>query len=174
MYNIYIPNSENISTIFGDNAPICMDAPALRTYAKGHDLLPELLRFQFHIATKEDIVRWGSVTEGMKPEDFQVLWIATHDAASKDVYIADTAMAFVWGDIDGDDPIPDERIEFLGKLWDAAHMDMDAFASAAGMSLGDLCRTMAIDRQTILAWYANPTSIPEYVRVMLARAIGMI
>ena len=51
----------------------------------------------------------------MKPEDFQALWIATHDATSKDVYIADTGIAYVWGDIDGDAPIPDERIEFLEK-----------------------------------------------------------
>ena len=74
---------------------------------------------------------------------------------------------------DSDDNL-DMRVAYLERIWDAAHMDMDAFASSAGMSLDDLSRTMAIDRQTILAWYANPTSIPEYVRVMLARAIGMI
>ena len=174
MYNIYIPNAENITTIFGANSPICMDAPALRAYAKEHDLLPELLRFQFRIATKEDIVRWGSVTEGMKPEDFQAVWIATHDATSKDVYIADAGMAYVWGDIDGDAPIPDERIEFLEKMWDSAHMTLNGFAAAAHMSFWDLCRIMVIYRQTALDWRADAKSIPDYVRIMMARGINFI
>lgn len=174
MHNIYIPNSENISKIFGKDAPICMDAPALQAYAKEHELNPELLRYHFRIATEEDIAHWGAVTEGMKPEDFQTLWIAAHDAPSKEVYVATTGMDRIWGDIDCYDPVPNKRIEFLEKVWDTAHMPLDEFASKAHMTIGDLGRFLAIDRQTFLDWRDNAGSIPEYARIMMARALRIL
>lgn len=174
MYNIYIPNSENISTIFGKDVPICMDAPALHAFAKEHELNPELLRYQFRIASDEDIARLGAVTVGMKPEDFQTLWISAHDAPSKEVYVATTGMDRIWGDIDSCDPVPNARIEFLEKMWDTAHMPLDEFAAEAHMTIGDLGRFLAVDRQTFLDWRDNARSIPEYARIMMARAFQIL
>lgn len=174
MYNTYIPNTNNISAIFGTATPVCMNAPALQTYAQGHDLNPELLRYQFRIANQDDIDRWGIVAEGMKAEDFQTLWIAAQNAPSKEVYVAENGVGRIWCDIDGCDPVPNERIEFLEKVWDVSHMNLDEFASEANMTIGDLGRFLAIDRQTFLDWRDNAGNIPEYARIMMARALRIL
>ena len=174
MYNTYIPNTNNISAIFGTATPVCMNAPALQTYAQKHDLNPELLRYQFRIANQDDIDRWGTVAEGMKAEDFQTLWIAAQNAPSKEVYVAETGVGRIWCDIDGCDPVPNERIEFLEQVWDVSHMTLDEFASEANMTIGDLGRFLAIDRQTFLDWRDNAGNIPEYARIMMARALKLL
>ena len=174
MYNTYIPNTNNISAIFGTATPVCMNAPALQIYAQEHDLNPELLRYQFRIADQEDIDRWGTVAEGMKAEDFQTLWIAAQDTHTKEAYVAETGVGRIWCDIDGCDPVPNARIEFLEHMWDAAHMPLDGFAAEAHMTIGDLGRFLAIDRQTFLDWRDNAGNIPEYARIMMARALRIL
>ena len=151
-----------------------MNAPALQTYAKEHDLNPELLRCQFRIATEEDIARLGVVTEGMKPEDFQALWIAAHDAPTKEVYVAETGVGRIWCDIDGSDPVPNERIEFLENTWNAAHMSLNEFADRAHMTVWDFGRCMAVDHQTFQDWENDPRTIPDHARVMMARTAKLI
>lgn len=174
MYNTYIPNTNNISAIFGTATPVCMNAPALQAYAREHDLNPELLRYQFRVANQDDIDRWGTIAEGMKTEDFQTLWITAQDTPTKEAYVAETGVGRIWCDIDCYDPVPDARIEFLEKVWDTAHMPLDEFAAEANMSIGDLGRFLAIDRQTFLDWRANAGNIPEYARIMMARALRLL
>lgn len=174
MYNNYIPTNKHMKSIFGADDPICMSGPELHTYAKEHDLLLGLLRIQFRIATEEDIAHWGVKATPMSPADFAIMWASAVECRSKAAFVSDGALSICWGDIGSDDPIPNERIEFLGNLWDAAHGSLGMFAEWADVSIGDLCRSMGIDYQSAHQWQADPKSIPEYVRVMLARTIGMI
>ena len=174
MYNNYIPTNENLKAVFGSNNPVCMSGPELYAYAKEHDLLHELLRFRFRLATEEDISRWGVRSAPMSPVDFDTLWACAVESPAKDMYIADTAISRLWGDIDAFDPIPDARIEFLESLWDAAHGTLQMFANRVGMSTGNLCQTMGIDYLAYQRWQADPKSIPEYVRIMMSRALHII
>ena len=174
MYNNYIPTNENLKAIFGSNNPVCMSGPELHAYAKAHDLLPELLRIQFRIATEEDIARWGVLSAPMSPVDFDNLWACAVECPSKECYIAETALSYNWGDIGFDDPIPSERIAFLESLWDTAHGTLEMFANRAEMRVGDLGRVMGIDHATYQRWLADSRAIPEYARIMMARALRII
>jgi hypothetical protein len=113
----------------------------------------------------------NSFVPGLVPNGFWTLWMNATETCRKDHYIGDNGMSYVWPDTD--DSL-DARVAYLARLWDTAHMNMDAFASASGVSIGDLCRLMGIDHQALLAWSADSGTIPEYIRVMLSRAIGMI
>lgn len=174
MFNLYFPNNDSMKTIFGDNAPICISGPDLRARAREIELSHEMLRFLCHVATEEEIARYGVKPSPLSPEDFSMLWACAVECPSSEVFIGDYGIGYFWADIDFDDPIPEERIAFLEALWDAAHMDFEQFAQRAGLPIGDLCRLMGINYRNAHSWATDPKAIPEHVRVMLARAIGMI
>ena len=137
-------------------------------------MLTELLRIQFRIATEDDIARWGIRTTYMPPDNFATIWAAAVETSIKEVFISDVALSLCWGDIGIDDPIPNERIKFLGNLWDTAHMDFSGFANVAALSEIALCMVMGIDRQTWQYWRNDPCAIPEYARLMMARSLRVI
>lgn len=174
MYNIYIPTTENMEAVFGSDTPICMTGATLRTYAREHDLFYERMCFQVRLATEEDIARWGLADPSMPPADFYNLWCSACYNVPKEHFIADAGVAYVWGNIGSDDPIPNERIDFLERLWDAAHMDIHGFAAAADMSVGDLFRSMAFDFPSAQHLKVSPSDISSCARIMLARAIGIL
>lgn len=120
MFNKYLPTNENLQAVFGSNNPICMTGPALQAYAMEHDMNPFALCEHFRIASDEEIARWGVRGCAMSPASFEMLWIAAVESVSEHVFINDTAMNMIWGDIGCEDFVPAKRIEFLKGLWQAA------------------------------------------------------
>ena len=47
----------------------------------------------------------------------------------RDAYVSDLALSSVWGDVES---IPAERIDAIGRIWDACHRSVKDIAAAAG------------------------------------------
>ena len=135
MFNTYIPNNENLQAVFGSNDPICMTGPALQAYAMEHEMNPFALCEHFRIASEAEIARWGVRGGAMSPASFEMLWIGAVESPSEHVFVNDTAMNMIWGDIGCEDFVPTKRIEFLKGLWQAAHMTLEEFRGASGLSI---------------------------------------
>ncbi len=76
------------------------------------------------------------------------------------------------GDAEGAE-IPAERLTELGMIWDVAHVSFADIVAASGLKLVDFAARFAIPYRTVLSWKHGERECPAYVRLLLARALGM-
>lgn len=84
----------------------------------------------------------------------------------RDAYTGNLALSSMWGD-EEDAPIPPERIDDLGQIWDAAHRTFRDIAAAAGISVRQLAMRYAIPRRTAENWAsgANEPQLHELLAI---------
>ena len=90
----------------------------------------------------------------------------------RDAYISDFALSSVWGD-SPDADIPEERIDYLGCIWDAAHRTVRDIASISGLSHRKLAERLSIPYRTMENWCGNQRSCPLYLRIMMQEILGL-
>ena len=93
--------------------------------------------------------------------------------ADRDAYISDWALSSIWGDAE-DAEIPQERIDVLGGIWDAAHLSIKDIRAAAGLSRPAFAEHLLIPYRTVQAWELGDRSCPDYLRLLLAEHFGLI
>ena len=71
--------------------------------------------------------------------------------ADRDAYVSDLALSPQWGGDPAAD-IPQERLDYLGLLWDAAHLPISELSARFELSNAALGRCFAIGRRTIGSW----------------------
>lgn len=91
----------------------------------------------------------------------------------RDAFISDFALSSIWGDEEGTD-VPEERIEWLGQLWDACRRTVKDIAKAAGMSQRKLAERFAVPYRTAEYWCSKPTACALYVRMMMQECLGLL
>lgn len=173
MKNYYFANPEFIETIYGADQPVCVDSLKLRCIAAKLDMATEVLLSQMHVATESEIAAYGVYDTPMTEHDFIRLWYDARIESDRDSYVSDAALNVIWGDL-WTDHLPQDRIEYVGKIWDVANAPLNDFVSRSGLKDYQFCDRFAISFVDFQSWSKNPRSIPEYVRVMLGRLLGMI
>ena len=93
--------------------------------------------------------------------------------ADRDAYISDVARSSVWGDADAA-TIPQERIEALGAIWDAAHRSIKDIAALAGTSVRQIGLRYGIPRRTIENWSVGISDPPTWTLLLLQQALGLL
>lgn len=93
--------------------------------------------------------------------------------ADRDAYMSDLALSSIWGDEEGAE-VPQERLEWLGQLWDACHRSVKDIAKAAGMSQRKLAERFAVPYRTAEYWCSNPAACALYVRLMMQECLGLL
>ena len=91
----------------------------------------------------------------------------------RDAYISDLALSSIWGDDEGAE-VPEERLEWLGQLWDAVHRSVKEIARDAGMSQRKLAERFAVPYRTAEYWCSNKGSCALYVRLMMQECLGLL
>ena len=71
--------------------------------------------------------------------------------ADRDAYVSDLALSPQWGDAPAAD-IPQERLDYLALLWDAAHLPLSELSARFEMSNAAFGRCFAIGRITVGSW----------------------
>ena len=105
----------------------------------------------------------------------QQYYTAVSEAANytdRDAYISDMALSSMWGDTP--DEIPQERIDVLGQIWDAAHRTIRDIAAVRGTSVRQLAMRYAIPQRTAENWAAGTAEPPVYVLLLIQQAEGML
>ena len=87
-------------------------------------------------------------------------------------FVSDWALSDIWGD-GIDDPIPQERLDAIESIWDAAHLTIRDIRAKTGLSQAAFGERYCIPRRTVENWESGTRSCPPYVRLLLARAVGM-
>ena len=114
----------------------------------------------------------------MTNKRFSVCVAEIDNYSDRDAYVSDLALLSMWGDAE-DAAIPQERIEFLTKLWDACHRSVKDIAAAAGLSQRKLAERFCIPYRTVECWCGSRTSpsarsCPLYTRLMMQECLGLL
>lgn len=90
----------------------------------------------------------------------------------RDAYISDWSMSTVWGA-----PAPDDewmqRIETLGRIWDAVHLTIKDIRAATGLTQTRFALRFGMSFPAVQGWEYNKRVCPIYVRLLLAQAVGL-
>lgn len=93
--------------------------------------------------------------------------------ADRDAYISDLSLSSVWCDAE-DAEIPSERIESLGRLWDAYHRSTKDICALAGLSQKGFSERFCIPYRTVCDWCTGSHTPPDYVKIMIQQLLGLL
>ena len=109
----------------------------------------------------------------MNDKIFYTLWAEALSTTDKDAYVSDWALSSVWED-GPEAEIPQERIEYLGQLWDDAHMSVKDICKAAGLTQAGLAQRFGIPKRTVEDWCRGVAKCAPYIRLMMLECLGII
>lgn len=107
----------------------------------------------------------------MHKTHISMLWSDALVSADRDAWISDWALSSIWGD---DPDIPQERIDYLGRIYDCAHMDVKSICRSSGLTQAALSGRFCIPKRTVEDWCRGLRTPPDYVRLLIALALGLI
>lgn len=93
--------------------------------------------------------------------------------SDRDAYISDLSLSSLWGDAEDAD-IPTERVDELGKIWDAYHRSVKDIAALAGLSQRKLAERFCIPYRTVEDWCACRRECPIYTKLMMQECLGLL
>lgn len=176
MKTYYFPNDSYADQIFGDSEPCCLDLDEVARLAREWDMATEELLEQMHEADDREISSYGvycechdEITDIM----LSTLWADALTVEDRDAYISDWALSSIWEDPE-DAPIPAERIENLGRIWDVVHMDMRDICKAADLTQTALAQKFCIPMRTVSDWCRGLRTPPDYVRLLIALQLKLL
>lgn len=108
----------------------------------------------------------------MTDRQFSTLFGEALASPDREAYVSDAALSSIWGDAP-DDEIPEERIQQLGELWDAAHTSIRDICSRLGISQRTLADRYGIPISNIYKWTGDVYKCPDYTRLMLLMLTGL-
>ncbi len=109
----------------------------------------------------------------MNDAQFETCYTVATATEDKDAYLSDMALSSIWGDAEDAD-VPQERLHELGRIWDVAHMSMLDIRKSGGMTQAAMARKFLIPKRTIGNWECNVSTPPVYVKILIAKAMGLL
>lgn len=92
----------------------------------------------------------------------------------REAFISDLALSSIWEDTTEETEIPEDRIEWLGEIWDATHRSMKDIAKAVKLSQRALADRFCIPRRTMEDWCRGVSKCPIYTRLMMQECLGLL
>ena len=93
--------------------------------------------------------------------------------ADRDAYVSDLALSPQWGDDPAMD-IPQERLDYLGLLWDAAHLPLSELSARFEMSNAAFGRCFGLSRRTVGNWSDGSSTAGLACLLPLAEVLASI
>lgn len=105
----------------------------------------------------------------MTDADFKMLWDYAADYSDKGEFI-DTYRETM-GKAISDRSV---RVQFMGQVWDVAHMPVKELIAASGYSLAQFSVHFCVERLAVQGWCNGSRPLPRYARLMMARMAGLL
>ncbi len=103
-------------------------------------------------------------------KQFSLLWHKAISTESRDDFVSGRVLPS-----SADNPeaaSPEDRDRILGELWDVAHMSVREIRAFSGLSQQAFSDFFCIPRRTLEDWEGSRRSCPDYLRLLLAQAVG--
>ena len=73
-----------------------------------------------------------------------------------------------------DAEIPEDRLDQIGAIWEAAHRTVREIAALSGLSQRKLAERFCIPYRTVEDWCRGLRTPPDYVRLMMQECLGLV
>lgn len=104
---------------------------------------------------------------------FPTLWGEALVVTDRAAYVSDMVLSSMWGDPEGAE-IPQERVDYIGRIWDVAHMTMRDICKEAHLTQKAVSTMFCIPHRTFQGWCLGERECPHYVRLMMARLLNLL
>lgn len=114
--------------------------------------------------------RNSKVIRNMNDKQFSLLWHKALSTEIRDDFVSGCVFPSA-----ADNPVsdsPEDRDRILGELWDVAHMSVREIRAFSGLSQQAFSDFFCIPRRTLEDWEGSRRSCPDYLRLLLAQAVG--
>lgn len=90
--------------------------------------------------------------------------------ADVDAYVSDLALSDIWGDA-LEDEIPEERINQLRAIYQAAAMTVPEIAKAAGLNITQMSARFSVPYRTMQDWFSGARECSLAIRLMMQECL---
>lgn len=101
------------------------------------------------------------------------LMAAADKSDDRDAYISEWSMSDVFGARVPGDVEWMERVDALGRMWDAAHLTIKRIRAASGLTQAAFANRIVASVRTVEAWEYRHSKCPLFVRLILAERFGL-
>ena len=105
---------------------------------------------------------------------FSKLWQEATETADRTKYISAWSLSPIWGDPEDSAEIPQDRVDLLGRIWDAAHRDYKEIRRLSGLTQQQIFQRYLIPIPTQSQWSTGHRNPPPYVLLLLQEALGLL
>jgi len=105
----------------------------------------------------------------MDSKTFNILFSEALEDADRDVFVSDWALSSVFAE----ESDLGENAEICGKIWDAAHLSVKEMREKMNMTQAQFAERFCMPKRTIENWEGGSRQAPDYVRLMMARELGL-
>lgn len=109
----------------------------------------------------------------MTDQIFHTVWSNALNTTDRDEFISDWALSSIWGDAP-EANIPQERINHLAQIWDAAHMNVKEICKEAKLTQAQFATKFCIPKRTVEDWCRGVSKCPDYTRLLIIKALNML
>ena len=106
----------------------------------------------------------------MSDKDFYQLWGEALTSTDRDLYVSEWSTSSIFPE----DSDLLENAEYLGHLWDVAHMSVKDICKAAGFTQAALAQHFCIKKRTVENWCGGANKCPDHTRLMMAECLGLL
>ena len=112
---------------------------------------------------------------------YDLLIMSALDSENRETYISNMFNDLIWYDnnvdkyyefAEADEPVPQERIDLLGEIYDATHRSVKEIAKKANLSQRKLAERFHIPYRTMEDWCRGINGCPLYTRLMMQECLG--
>ena len=104
---------------------------------------------------------------------FFVLVMEAAKDQDRDRYVSDWSLSSIWDDREEMDTIPKNRIEMVGKIWDAVHMPFSKIRKASGLTKTAFAARYCIKKRNIENWEYGNRDISVALKLLLEKEVGL-
>ena len=99
------------------------------------------------------------------------LWADALNSQDREAYVSRSTTSLL-GTADAD-PIPEDLIQAVGQVWDAAHRSISDIRATTGLSQSRFAALYGIPRRTYQNWEIG-RGCPDYLRLLLQVDLGLL
>ena len=109
----------------------------------------------------------------MNDKIFSTIWADALKSNDRDAFVSDWTLSSIWDD-DQEDDIPQDRIEHLLQIWNAAHMSVKEICAAVKLTQAKLATRFCIPCRTVEDWCRGVSKCADYIRLMMMENLGIL
>lgn len=106
----------------------------------------------------------------MTDKAFYTLWGAALESSDRDFFISEWSTSSIFPE----DADLLETANYVGQVWDVAHMSVRDICTAAGLTQIALATKFCIPRRTVEDWCTGRRPTKDYDRLMMARLLDLL